>query len=101
MSSQRAVSIKEEPLFVLFVDISKWSQGDASEQQIQIVALSQAAMDVFSHYGLIPRWKAGTGDGFAVAFPLETSPTVAIQIACSLFESIHTQHKFKIRLALT
>lgn len=102
MSSKKVpASMTAEPMFVLFADISKWSINDASGQKAQIMALCQAAKEVFSASKLTLQWQAGTGDGFAVAFPPGTSSLLAIQTACSLFEKIHKQGEFEIRLSLT
>lgn len=101
MSLEKGVSIKAEKMFVLFADISRWSTNDASAQKAQIVALCQAAKEVFSTFNLILQWKVGTGDGFAVAFPTGTSSDLAIRTTCSLFEEVQKQSEFEIRMSLT
>ena len=66
----------------------------------QIMALNLSACEVFASSRLTPQWRVGTGDGFAVAFPPGTSSALAVRTACSLFDKIHEQENFEIRLSL-
>jgi hypothetical protein len=89
--------------FVVYVDISGWSLGDATQQKEQMVRLLEYTKKHLSELktqGIKPFWLTTTGDGWAIVFKTE-NPLPIMEFAIKVYEDVLQKERFKIRVGVS